>query len=53
MRSRAGCSSCAPESPVERVLVEDGEATGVEYVDGAGERHTVRAQVRSSSPPAR
>ena len=31
------------ESPVERVLVEDGEATGVEYVDGAGERHTVRA----------
>jgi choline dehydrogenase-like flavoprotein len=28
---------------VERVLVEDGEATGVELVDDAGERHTVRA----------
>jgi choline dehydrogenase-like flavoprotein len=31
------------ESPVERVLVEDGRATGVEYVDGVGERHTVSA----------
>jgi choline dehydrogenase-like flavoprotein len=30
---------------VERVLVEDGEATGVEYVDGHGERHVVRADV--------
>ena len=28
---------------VERVLIEDGAATGVEYVDAAGERHTVRA----------
>ena len=28
---------------VERVLVEDGEATGVEYVDAAGERNAVRA----------
>ena len=28
---------------VERVLIEDSEATGVEYVDDAGERHTVRA----------
>jgi choline dehydrogenase-like flavoprotein len=29
---------------VERVLVEDSVATGVEYVDAAGERHTVRAR---------
>jgi choline dehydrogenase-like flavoprotein len=29
---------------VERVLVEDSEATGVEYVDDAGERHAVRAK---------
>jgi choline dehydrogenase-like flavoprotein len=28
---------------VERVLTEGGQATGVEYVDGAGERHAVRA----------
>jgi choline dehydrogenase-like flavoprotein len=28
---------------VERVLIEGGEATGVEYVDGAGERQGVRA----------
>jgi len=39
---RAGCA-------VERVLVEDGAedpvATGVEYVDPAGGRHTVRARV--------
>lgn len=28
---------------VERVLVDGGEATGVEYADAAGERHTVRA----------
>ena len=28
---------------VERVLIEGGEATGVELVDGAGERRTVRA----------
>ncbi len=28
---------------VERVLIEDGAATGIEYVDEAGERHTVRA----------
>jgi choline dehydrogenase-like flavoprotein len=29
---------------VERVLVEGSEATGVEYVDDAGERHAVRAK---------
>ena len=29
---------------VERVLVEGSEATGVEYVDDAGERHAVRAR---------
>jgi choline dehydrogenase-like flavoprotein len=28
---------------VERVLIESSEATGVEYVDGPGERHTVHA----------
>ncbi len=32
------------EAAVERVLVEDGVATGVEYVDAAGERQTVRAE---------
>ena len=31
------------ESTVERVLVDGGEATGVDYVDAAGARHTVRA----------
>jgi choline dehydrogenase-like flavoprotein len=31
------------EANVERVLVEDGQATGVEYVDAGGTRHTVRA----------
>ncbi len=30
---------------VERVLVEDGRATGVEYVDVDGDRHVVRASV--------
>jgi len=31
------------DARVERVVVENGEATGVEYVDAAGARHTVRA----------
>ncbi|MGZ4354591.1 MAG: GMC family oxidoreductase N-terminal domain-containing protein, partial [Gaiellaceae bacterium] len=31
------------EAAVERILVEDGAAAGVEYVDAAGGRHTVRA----------
>jgi choline dehydrogenase-like flavoprotein len=31
------------ESAVDRVLVEGGTATGVEYTDAAGGRHTVRA----------
>jgi choline dehydrogenase-like flavoprotein len=31
------------EANVERVLVEDGQATGIEYVDAGGARHTVRA----------
>jgi choline dehydrogenase-like flavoprotein len=30
---------------VERIVIENGEATGVEYVDGAGQLHTVRAKV--------
>ena len=33
------------ESAVERVLIEDGSASGVEYVDAAGERQVVRADV--------
>ena len=33
---RSGCA-------VERVLTRDGEATGVQYTDAAGERHTVDA----------
>lgn len=36
-----------PDSPVERVLFADGdrglEATGVEYLDSGGERHTIEA----------
>jgi len=32
------------DSAVERVLIEDGAATGVEYADAAGGRHTVRAR---------
>jgi choline dehydrogenase-like flavoprotein len=32
-------------STVERVVVESGEATGVEYLDGGGERHAVGAGV--------
>jgi choline dehydrogenase-like flavoprotein len=31
------------ESPVQRVVISDGEATGVEYVDAAGERQVLRA----------
>jgi choline dehydrogenase-like flavoprotein len=33
------------ETWVDRILVEDAEATGVEYVDSAGERHVVRADL--------
>lgn len=32
-----------PNAQVERVLIEDGAAAGVEYVDAGGARHTVRA----------
>ncbi len=32
------------EAAVDRVLVEGGAATGVEYTDAAGERHTVHAE---------
>jgi len=38
-----GLLDLRPESTVERVLVDGGEATGVEYVDAAGTSHTVRA----------
>jgi choline dehydrogenase-like flavoprotein len=31
------------DATVERVVIEGAEAAGLEYVDGAGERHTVRA----------
>ena len=37
---------------VERVLIEDGEATGVEYVDGDGAARGSR-RARSSSQPGR
>ena len=33
------------DATVERVLVEDGDAVGVEYVDARGERRTLRANV--------
>jgi choline dehydrogenase-like flavoprotein len=38
-----GILELRPNARVERVLIEGSEATGVEYVDGAGERHTARA----------
>ena len=44
-----GLLELRPEAAVDRVVIEDGPdgrlATGVEYVDSAGARHTVRAQV--------
>jgi choline dehydrogenase-like flavoprotein len=39
----AGLLELRPNANVERVLVDSAGATGVEYVDGEGERHTVRA----------
>jgi choline dehydrogenase-like flavoprotein len=38
-----GLLELRPESWVDRVLLDGGAATGVEYTDAAGERHTVRA----------
>ena len=38
-----GALDLRAEATVERVVIEESEATGVEYVDGAGGRHTVRA----------
>ena len=38
-----GALDLRAEATVERVVIEGSEATGVEYVDGAGGRHTVRA----------
>jgi choline dehydrogenase-like flavoprotein len=40
----AGVLELRADSHVDRVLVEDGQATGVEYVDAAGEPHTVGAR---------
>jgi choline dehydrogenase-like flavoprotein len=40
----AGVLELRADSHVDRVVVEDGEATGVEYVDAAGERHKVDAR---------
>ena len=44
------------ESPVERVLFSNGdgglEATGVEYVDAEGERHTIEEPAPWWSPRA-
>jgi choline dehydrogenase-like flavoprotein len=39
----AGNLTLRPNSLVQRVLIEDGEATGVEYTDAAGETHVVHA----------
>jgi choline dehydrogenase-like flavoprotein len=38
-----GLLNLRANATVERVLVEDGQATGVEYVDAGGDRHAVRA----------
>ena len=38
-----GALDLRAEATVERVVIEESEATGVEYVDGAGGRHMVRA----------
>ncbi len=39
----AGLLELRADANVERILIEDGEATGVEYVDADGGRHTVGA----------
>ncbi len=39
----AGLLELRPDSAVERVVIEGGRATGVEYADAAGGRHTVSA----------
>ena len=39
-----GLLELRPNATVDRVLVEGGEATGVEYTDGDGARHTVKAR---------
>jgi choline dehydrogenase-like flavoprotein len=45
----SGALALRPDSHVERIVIEDNgggpEATGVEYVDGAGTRHRVEADV--------
>ena len=41
----AGRLELRAEARVERVVIEDGEARGVEYVDGAGALHRVDANV--------
>ncbi|HEY1595133.1 MAG TPA: GMC family oxidoreductase, partial [Thermoleophilaceae bacterium] len=41
----AGRLELRPDSFVERVLISNGEATGVEYVDAGGSRHEVEADV--------
>jgi choline dehydrogenase-like flavoprotein len=38
-----GLLELRPESAVDRVLIDGGAATGVEYKDAAGQRHTVGA----------
>ena len=45
MRSRAALLELRANAAVDRVLVEDSQATGVEYTDANGDRHTVRAGV--------
>ncbi len=38
-----GLLELRPESAVDRVVVDGGRATGIEYTDAGGERHTVHA----------
>ena len=49
----AGLLELRADANVERVLIEHGEATGVEYVAVDGERHTVATPAPSSSQAAR
>jgi choline dehydrogenase-like flavoprotein len=41
----AGRLQLRPECWAERILISDGQATGVEYLDAGGTRHTVEADV--------
>ena len=49
----AGRLELRADARVERIVIEDGEATGVEYVDGDGDARSVSTRARSSSPRGR